>query len=181
MLFEYETDRLILKILKPDAARQVLDFYLRDREIFEKYEPERIPPFYTVAHQKTILKCEYNLAFRLQNVRFYVFLKEDTSKIIGTICFHNITTSYYSNCEVGYKFSSAYWHLGYASEALEKGIQVMFEDLHLHRIQAWVLPDNYSSIQLLQTHGFRKEGIARSYLLLHNEWKDHVQFSLIAP
>ena len=36
MLFQYETDRLILKILKPECALQVLDFYNRDKELFEK-------------------------------------------------------------------------------------------------------------------------------------------------
>ena len=38
MFFEYQTDRLILKVIKPDEAAQVLDFYLRDKELFEKYE-----------------------------------------------------------------------------------------------------------------------------------------------
>ena len=40
MLFEYETNRLILKIMKPDNAQQVLNFFLEDREYFEKYEPD---------------------------------------------------------------------------------------------------------------------------------------------
>ncbi len=179
MLFEYQTRRLRLRILKPDAASQVLNFYLRDRELFEKYEPDRIPQFYTVDHQRTILKCEYNLAFRLQNIRFYVYLKENPNLIIGTVCFHNISGSYYSSCEVGYKFSSAFWHHGYASEALEKGIEVMFDELNLHRIQAFVLPDNEPSIRLLESHGFKREGIARSNLFLQGEWRDHAQYSLI--
>ena len=38
MLFQYETDRLVLKVLTPEYAPMVLDFYNRDRELFEKYE-----------------------------------------------------------------------------------------------------------------------------------------------
>ena len=36
MLFAYETERLLLKIIKPDQADAVLDFYMRDKELFEK-------------------------------------------------------------------------------------------------------------------------------------------------
>ena len=34
MLFAYETERLLLKIIKPDQADAVLDFYMRDKELF---------------------------------------------------------------------------------------------------------------------------------------------------
>ncbi len=179
MLFQYETDRLILKILKPDAATQVLDFYLRDRELFEQYEADRLPQFYTLAHQKKILKCEYNLAFQMSNIRFYVFLKEDPNTIIGTVCFHNIIPTVYSSCEIGYKFSSAFQHKGYATEALRKGIEVMFYEVGLHRIMAWVRPDNLPSIRLLKTLGFLFEGISREFLYMHGQWTDHAQYSLL--
>lgn len=179
MLFQYETNRLILKILKPDSAEQVLDFYLRDRELFERYEPDRAPQFYTITHQKKVLKCEYNLAFQMSCIRFYVFLKEDPDTIIGTVCFHNIIPALYSCCEIGYKFSSAYHHNGYAREALSKGIEVMFSDIGLHRIMAWVRPDNASSIRLLETLGFLREGISRDYSYMHGQWWDHAQYSLL--
>ena len=34
----YETDRLILKVLRPEAAKKVLCFYLENKELFEKYQ-----------------------------------------------------------------------------------------------------------------------------------------------
>ena len=40
MLFAYETERLLLKIIKPDQADAVLDFYMRDKELFEKFESD---------------------------------------------------------------------------------------------------------------------------------------------
>ena len=49
MLFAYETERLLLKIIKPDQADAVLDFYMRDKELFEKFEPDRMPNFYTAS------------------------------------------------------------------------------------------------------------------------------------
>jgi len=180
MLLQYETRRLILKVLGPDYANDVLRFYLRDRELFEQFEADRSPNFYTDGHQRTILQLEYGLTLKLAQVRFYVFLKDDPETIIGTVCLYDISNSY-SRAEIGYKFSSAYHHKGYATEAVEKLIDIAFSDLNLHRLCAHVQDDNIPSIRLLIGLGFEKEGICRDYLCLNGIWTDHLQYSLVAP
>ena len=64
MFFQYETPRLLLKVLRADCAPQVLDFYNRDKELFEMYEIDRVPDFYTVKHLQKVLRYEY-IAFRV--------------------------------------------------------------------------------------------------------------------
>lgn len=179
MLLQYETRRLILKVLGPDYSSDVLRFYQVDRELFEKYEADRSPNFYTEAHQRNILQLEYGLTLKLNQVRFYVFLKDNPEKIIGTVCLYDISNAY-SRAEIGYKFASAYQHKGYASEAVEKLIDIAFWDLNLHRLCAHVQEDNIPSIRLLVGLGFAKEGICRDYLCLNGVWTDHLQYSLIA-
>ena len=39
MAFMMETDRLILQVEKEDIADQLLDFYIRNRKQFERFEP----------------------------------------------------------------------------------------------------------------------------------------------
>lgn len=175
----YETDRLILKVLKGDSAEAVLNFYLDNKNLFERYEPERPDNFYTVEHQKAVLICEYNLTVKLSAVRFYVFRKEQPDQIIGTICFRNITRSFYQSCEIGYKFDLRYQHQGYAFEALCMGISVMFADLGLHRIEANVMPCNKPSIRLLEAIGFGLEGTSRDLAKIRGRWEDHLRYSLI--
>lgn len=175
----YETDRLILKVLKADEAKEVLRFYLANKELFEMYEPERPDNFYTIEHQKALLICEYNLTIKLSAVRFYVYRKEQPNEIIGTICFRNITRSIYQSCEVGYKFDERYQHQGYAFESLFTGISIMFDDLKLHRIEANVMPANTASIHLLESLGFTAEGTARSCAMIRGKWEDHLRYSLI--
>lgn len=179
MLFSYETERLKLKILKPDSAGAVLDFYLRDRDYFEQFEPDRLPQFYTMDFQKSMLRFEYNAAVKLQSIRFYVALKTDPNHIIGTVCCHNVQKNVYSSCEIGYKFSSAYQHLGYATEAVKKVLDIIFFELQLHRVTAMVLPNNIPSQNLLNRLGFIWEGVNRQHLMLHGEWKDHAQYGLL--
>lgn len=180
MLLQYETNRLILKVLGPDYASDVLRFYNKDKELFEKYEADRSPNFYTVAHQRNILHLEYGLTLKMQQVRFYVFLKEDPATIIGTVCLYNIS-NLYSKAELGYKFSSEYHHQGYASEAVEKILDIAFTEINLHRICARVQEDNQPSIRLLVGLGFQKEGVCRDYLRIKGVWTDHLQYSLLAP
>lgn len=181
MNLEYETDRLLLKILKADDADDVLKFLLNNKAFFEQYEPLHEPHYYTVEHQRAILICEYNLTVKLSAVRFYVFKKEQPNQIIGTICFRNITRSFYQRCEVGYKFDQDFQHHGYAYEALCMGFGIMFEDQKLHRIEADVMPSNLLSIRLLKSLGFEEEGLVRKNILIQNVWEDHLRYSLIRP
>lgn len=179
---EYETSRLVLKILPPAYAMEVLRFQLRNQEQFERYEPRRPDNFYTLAHQQAVLKCEYKLASRLQTIRFYAFLKEQPRMVIGTVCLHDVLRQpYYSCCEIGYKFDHAYQHQGYAREAVAKVIELAFTTLQLHRIFARVVPDNDASIRLLLALHFREEGIEHACIRLQGEWTDHVRYALVAP
>lgn len=179
MNFQYETERLFLKILNPQDGKKVLQFQSENRELFEKYEPERPEQFYSLTHQEELLRIEWKLATKCSTIRFYVFCKENPEKIIGTVCFHDIVRTFYSCTEVGYKFASEAHHKGYAMEALQKGIRIMFEELHLHRINARVMPQNEASIRLLERLGFQNEGLERDSILIHGKWEDHYRYGLL--
>ena len=180
MKFTYETDRLILKIIEPAEADKVLRFYLDNRKIFEKSEPERQPNFYTVEHQRAILTAEYNMAVHTTLLRFWLFLKEEPYRPIGTVSFRDITRQHRQSCQLGYKLDHRYWGQGYATEAIREGVRVMFDDLELHRITALVMPDNDRSIRLMERLGFVNEGLERKVLLINGKWEDHIRYSLIS-
>lgn len=181
MKFTYETDRLILRLLGEEEAPVVLQFYRKNRAVFEPYEAIHPEQFYTESYQRTLLNCELSLTLKHNLIRFYVFRRENPDEIIGTVCFRNIDRSTYYSCETGYRFSPAYWHKGYAREALAFGIQLMFEEFHLHRIEATVMLENTASIRLLESLAFQQEGIAREYALIQGKWEDHIRFALIRP
>lgn len=175
----YETPRLVLRILREDAAESVLRFYEENKEIFEKYELDRVENFYTKAYQATLLRCEYNLMLRNQFVRFWVFEKEDPKRIVGTFSFRNICYSAYMDCELGYKFHQSVWKRGYAKESIRKGLEIMFQEAKMHRIEALVQPENNPSKHLLKALGFTYEGVKRQNVKLHGTWCDHEVYSLL--
>ena len=181
MNFEYETERLILRLPSTDILRELLDFQIRNRDLFEKYEAARPDNFYTLHYQQSVLKCELKLALKQQTVRFYVFSKEEPKRIAGTVCLHNIMPVPYSCAEVGYKFDAACHHRGYATEALAEALVVGFKDLQLHRIYARVMPENTPSIHLLERLGFHLEGLEQQCLLIQGKWTDHLRYSRLRP
>lgn len=180
MKMTYETERLELHILSDTAAAQVLQFYLANKEVFEAYETDRPQHFYTEEFQKTLLHCEFNLAVKQSALRFWVYEKLKQDKIIGTISLQNIKRGCFQSCELGYKFDQRFWGRGYARESVSKCIQVAFEELKLHRIEAQVLPENMASRRLLWNLGFELEGIRKQNVNLHGVWRDHELYGLLS-
>ncbi len=181
MKFYYETDRLILKILDGANADDILRFYLSNRELFELCEATRPENFYTEDYQRRVLNHEFQMCVKQSGVRFWIYKKTDPAHVIGTVCFRNIVRHIYQSCEIGYKFDPHSWHHGYASEALHKCIAIAFYEMNLHRLTAHIMPNNTSSIRLVERVGFEFEGIARKSALIRGVWEDHAIYSMIRP
>lgn len=180
MNMKYETDRLVLQILPDTEADRVLQFYLDNQESFEQYEADRPKNFYTRRYQKALLHCEYNLAVKQSAVRFWVFKKENPKQIIGTVSLQNIRRDFFQSCEIGYKFDKRNRKHGYAKESVTQCIKIAFEEIKLHRIEAYTLPDNMASRKLLEGLGFAWEGTKRQSAKLHGVWRDHEVYALLA-
>ena len=60
------------------------------------------------------------------------------------------------------------------SEAIRFMLRYVKEVHHLHRVEAYVMPDNEASLKLLQGLGFIKEGYLHDKLCLDDVWYDHV-------
>ena len=178
---EYQTERLILRILTTDSLREVLEFQTRNRELFEQYEPILPINFYTAEHQQALLKCEFDLAVKMKTIRYYVFLKTDPSRIIGTVCLHDIQYFSYSYCEIGYKFDQDFHHRGFAKEAVLQVLSIAFYGIGLHRVFARVLPENEPSIRLLRSLGFMEEGVEHECIQIRGAWRDHLRFAILNP
>ncbi len=179
MLKSYETERLQLKILNKDAAAMVLHFYEDNKPLFEPWEPKRSEHFYTQAYQKASLSAEYYQMADGKLLRYWVFLKDCPDEIIGSVCFQNFLMGPYRSCSIGYKFSHKFHNLGYAYESTRKGIDVIFEELPIHRIEAFIMPNNDPSLRLIKKLDFICEGISYAYANVDGVWTDHLRYALI--
>lgn len=175
----YETERLVLKILGTSSAHMVLDYYLRNRDFLREWEPVRSERFYTKVYHEVQLK---NDLFQIQNknlLRLWIFKKTDENRIIGSIGFSNIVRGAFLSCYLGYKLDQDEINQGYMTEAIKKGIDIVFNQYGLHRIEANVMPKNKRSLRVTEKLGFYNEGIAHKYLKINGIWEDHVHMVLL--
>lgn len=176
---KYETQHLILRVCTRREASMVLDFYKRNFEDFAKYEPLSYPQATQLRFHEEILQYEYDSFLKGRNLRFYLFEKNNPLRIIGTLSYRNITGSYYSCCQLGYKMDGGYRRKGYMHEAIALGNELLFRETSLHRIEAIVMPNNEASIKLLEGLGFVQEGLLRDKIYLNGRWEDHYMYALL--
>ncbi|HZX75130.1 MAG TPA: GNAT family N-acetyltransferase [Cyclobacteriaceae bacterium] len=177
--FKLETNRLILMEPNPSYAEKVLAYFERNRHYFEPWMPALPPDFYSIKKQEEFLKEDLELIQHGSQRRFFIFKKEDAEHIIGDFLFSNIIHGPLQSCFLGYKISQSESNKGYTTEALEAGINFMFEKLRLHRIEANIIPRNAPSIRVIEKLGFVKEGFSKEYLKINGKWEDHYRFAKV--
>jgi RimJ/RimL family protein N-acetyltransferase len=104
--------------------------------------------------------------------------KEDGC-VIGTTTLFRLDAAN-GRCEIGYCLGSAYWKMGYMSEALPAVVQFAFDRLKMRRIEADVDPRNESSLRSLGKLGFRQEGLLRERWNVAGEIQDSAILGLLA-
>jgi ribosomal-protein-alanine N-acetyltransferase len=59
-------------------------------------------------------------------------------------------------------------------------IRFCFQDLGLHRLQAFIHPDYAPSLKLIEKLGFRREGLLRENLRVSEEWRDDLLYARLS-
>ena len=160
---ELPTNRLCLKVIGPDFARQSLDYYTHNQAFLSEWNP--LPPadFYSLAYHEQRLRVELGLWQEGRLARFWLFKREDAAfaTAIGNLAFNNIVRGAFQSCHLGYQLDEREVNQGFMAEALRSAIAFAFDELKLHRIEANVMPRNLRSSRVLAKLGFVEEGLAR--------------------
>jgi ribosomal-protein-alanine N-acetyltransferase len=168
---------LILRVVTPDAAGEILQFYRENKEFLEYYEPLRTPRFYTLEYQRANLSAEYNAFTKMKYFRVWMYRLQEPQTPVGSICFSNFLRGAYSSCVVGYKTGKAYLRQGYMKEALSYLLPLFLEEYGFYRVEAYVMPDNLPSIALLEQLGFVKEGLLHRFAQINGQRQDHFLYT----
>lgn len=174
----WETERLFLRVLDESCAEVVLQYYSRNKEFLEPWESVKSDEFYTLEFQRGILRQEMESTQNGKALRLWIFKKSEPEKAIGVVGFNNIIRGAFDSCHLGYKLDQNEVNRGYISEAIRKGIEVMFNEYKLHRIEANIMPRNKASLRVVEKLGFYNEGLAYKYLKIAGKWEDHIHMVL---
>ncbi len=171
------TKRLLLRLAIQDDVADILKYYTDNKAYLTPFYPAWSETFFTAKYWHSEVEVATSEFIKGQSLRLLIF-SENESTIIGIINFRNFIRGVAQFCTVGYSLAEKEQGKGYMTEALEASIDYVFEELKMHRIMANYMPHNQSSGNLLKRLGFVVEGYARDYLLIDNQWQDHILTSL---
>lgn len=90
----------------------------------------------------------------------FVLVRRADGLPVGTaLIFHHDEGS--RRAELGYVLGAAHWGQGLMREAAQALVAAAFGPMGLRRLEAEVNPENTASVKLLESVGFRREGLLR--------------------
>ncbi len=111
---------------------------------------------------------------------FLTFRNEDNA-MVGGITLSNVRRGVAQTASLGYWIAEPFIQKGHASASVLAVREFAFRRLGLHRLEAACLPSNEASQGVLRRSGFRQEGMARAYLKINGQWRDHLLFGQVSP
>ena len=81
---------------------------------------------------------------------------------------------------IGYRINDRFWGRGIATKTVKAMVEYLFNDIGINRIQAFVMPENTKSLNVLRRNNFVEEGTVRQgYVWKGKGVVDLVLFSMI--
>lgn len=173
-----ETERLRLSVLRKSEASRVNAYFVKNRDFHKKYSQTHTEDYFTVSMQRKYLAYDYNSFLDGTLVPLWITLKE-TGEIIGRVSFFNFAFGGMMSCACGYHLDKDHTGKGYMTEALKGAMAFVFDEYKMHRIEAFIVPDNEPSLNLVKRCGFHYEGRRISYMHINGRYRDHDAFYIL--
>jgi [ribosomal protein S5]-alanine N-acetyltransferase len=159
----------ILRPLVPEDCDEVARLLRENREFMAPFEPLRDERFFTSEGQRE--RIEENFA------GFAIVVD---SLISGGVTISDPVYGAFRSAHLGYWVDERMNRRGLATRAVGEAVEIAFGQLDLHRLQAGTMVDNVGSQRVLEKNGFERIGLARRYLRIAGEWRDHWLFQRTA-
>ncbi|MEO4055430.1 GNAT family protein [Solibacillus sp. CAU 1738] len=173
-----ECDQCDLRTLVESDATSLAILLSDNKYFWSTYEPLHRPDFYTVEAQRRKIAENLMLLAEKREFSFGIFAK-GTNKLIGHISLYAVKRLPYSSAFVGYSMDERYAGRGIATAATRAVVQFAFNQVGVHRVEAYVSPRNEASIRVLEKTGFTREGLLRKLLFINGEWVDHFMYAIL--
>jgi ribosomal-protein-alanine N-acetyltransferase len=161
----------LLRELTPDDADELAALYAANRDFLAPFEPERGDAWFTTSGQRE------RLARPINGWRFAIV---DGAVIAGALTISDVVRGAFESAHIGYWVARAANGRGLATRAVGDAVTYAFDHARLHRLQAGTLVDNIASQRVLEKNGFQRIGLARRYLHIGGDWRDHILFERLA-
>lgn len=173
---QLETERLILREFRLDEIDQMA--------LFRIFSDSRVTRYYNLStftepeEAWRLLRRRHERFWQGRGIRWAVALKGN-DHMIGS-CGFNALDKKKQTGELGYELARPYWQQGIMTEAVSAAIEYGLTHLALNRIEAWIMPANRASANLLIKLGFQSEGVLEDKGYWDGRFHDLELFTLLA-
>lgn len=162
-----------VRLERPSLAREreFLEAVRRSRKLHGRFvsAPDRAEEY-----------RDYLRRSRRQNQEsFFVVLSADAS-LVGVVNVNEIVRYALQSGALGYYAFVPHAGAGLMREGLALVLERAFRNLGLHRLEACIQPANARSKALVESLGFRREGLSPKYLKINGRWRDHERWAILA-
>ncbi|MHC4376999.1 MAG: GNAT family N-acetyltransferase [Planctomycetota bacterium] len=162
--------RVLVRPLELGDEAAFIEASQRSREL---HRPWASPPDNPAAFRTLLGRTDQ------PNFAAFVALERAGGELCGAFNLSEIVRGAFQSSYLGYQAFAPWAGQGLMGEALELLLEIAFDGLDLHRVEANVQPGNVASIALVRGRGFRQEGFSPRYLKIGGEWRDHERWALL--
>lgn len=167
--------------LRPPTAADKPE-YVKLRDVSETWLTpwEPTPPGQVETPEPEVIFDRVLSTANSQHFRRFMICLNPTGEIVGQLTLGHIYRGPFLNSIAGYWIGQPFANRGFATQALAMGLAEAFGPMGLHRVETNINPENAPSLRVVQKLGFRFEGLARRYLRINGEWRDHQHWAMTA-
>jgi ribosomal-protein-alanine N-acetyltransferase len=177
-----QTERMVLRLLRPEDRAEYLRIHEVSREHFEPWMAT--PPAGDTPERAFQRELDRSLSDRSAGTGERRVAELPDGRIAGIFGLSQIFRGAFLNAYAGWRVAADCIGRGLATEGVLALLDLAFAPepvgLGLHRVQANVIPRNAASLRVAEKAGFRREGTARAYLHIAGHWQDHLMFAKTA-
>lgn len=173
-----DTEHLRLSVLRKSEAGKACDYFCRNRDFHRKFAQTHTDEYFTVSVQKKYLAYDCESFLEGSLVPLWI-TEKGNDLLIGRVSFFNFAYGGMMSCACGYHLDKDYTGRGYMTEALRSAMAFVFDEYKMHRIEAFILPENERSLALVKRLGFHYEGERKSYMHINGKYRDHEAFYML--
>lgn len=168
------TDNLILRKFKEDDYQEMYDNWASNPNVANN---AGWPVHKKIESTKKLVKTWVD-EYQKENVFNWIITLKDCKKAIGSI---TVVSKDLNNrvCEIGYNIGEEFWNKGYGTEAIKSVLKYLFSLNLFDIITATCFDDNIASRRVLEKNNFTKEGLLRDRVIINNQKKSLLQFSIL--
>jgi [ribosomal protein S5]-alanine N-acetyltransferase len=98
--------------------------------------------------------------------------------LIGEVSLGSVQRGPFQSAFVGYWIDALHAGQSLVPEGVAVILRYGFDELHLHRIEAAIVPRNRASRRVAEKLGLRDEGLSVRFLQIRGVWEDHVRYAI---